>query len=224
MNFDEPKFAKVQTHFKALSSVAGSLNTASDELTKAVSVLDEALKKLNIGLTVWVDSIGVDLMPPEYDMQQIGYSKVNNKWGIALRRIWGDESTDQFHEEGPWLFSDAPREMRLYGVDKISALIEALSKEASTATKKIQEKTQDVRELASAIEYLGKPPAPVVATQKPPVPPAPVVTPKATPQKPPAPPTPPNATQQGPLQPPVPLNANTISPDAWLGKNNAGGK
>jgi hypothetical protein len=224
MDFNEPKFAKIQTNFKALSSVAGSLNTASDELTKAVSVLDEALKKLNIGLTVWVDSIGVDLVPPEYDMQQIGYSKVNNKWGIALRRIWGDESTDQFHEEGPWLFSDAPREMRLYGVDKISALIEALSKEASTTTKKIQEKTQEVRELASAIEYLGKPPAPpapVVTPQKPPPPPAPVVPPNATVQKPPVPPAPPNASNA--LSANSALSANTTSLKALL-KNNTGGK
>jgi hypothetical protein len=94
INFDEPKFAKIQTNFKALSSVAGSLNAASDELTKAVSVLDEALKKLNVGLTVWVLLRSWAPDPGEYDEEQIGYCKVNAKWGISLRRIWGDNIRD----------------------------------------------------------------------------------------------------------------------------------
>jgi hypothetical protein len=184
MNFDEPKFAKVQANFRALSSVSTSLNTASDELAKAVSVLAEALKKLNVGLTVWVTFRSRDVEEWEYDDDQIGYGKVNGKWGITLRRNWGDIRNDNSGEDGPWLFNEAPREMRLASVDKIPELIEALSREASDTTKRIQEKTQEVRELASVIEHpAGKPPAP----------PAPVVTPNVTPQKPPAPPAPPNA-------------------------------
>jgi hypothetical protein len=148
----EPKFAKVQANFRALSSISTSLNTASDELVKAVSVLDEALKKLNVGLTVWVTfrSRGDDR---GYDLYQTGYGKVNRKWGIALRHIWRDNVTEQHDEEGPWLFSDAPRELRITSVDSIPEAIEALSKEASSVTKKIQEKTQEVRELASVIEH-----------------------------------------------------------------------
>ncbi len=155
MGSTDPKISQIQTNFQTLSSVASSLNVASDELTKVVRKLDEALKKLNVGLTVWVvfEDRSDEQYPDQYDCDQIGYCKVNGKWGISLRRIWGHEFYDATrNEEGPWLFTDAPREMRLRSVDKIPVLIEALSKEASNTTKKIQEKTKEVSELAAAIE------------------------------------------------------------------------
>jgi hypothetical protein len=144
---------KIQTNFQALSAVASSLNSASDEFTQVIGVLDEALKKLNIGLTVWVifADRGDEQDPARYNCDQIGYFKVDGKWGIALRHIWGHEAFDEHNEDGPWLFKDAPREMRLRSVDKIPELIKSLSEEASSTTKKIQEKTKEVRELAAAI-------------------------------------------------------------------------
>jgi len=155
MTSGDSKVQKVQTNFQALSSVASSLNAASDELTKVIGVLDEALKKLNLGLIVWVGFRWRSSEPPYYDLDQIGYSKINGKWGIALRRIWGDESHDVESEEGPWLFNDAPREMRLHSVDKIPALIEELGKEALTTAKRVQEKAREARELANAIEKIA---------------------------------------------------------------------
>jgi hypothetical protein len=149
------KTEKIQTHFQALSSLAASLNKASDELTKAVSILDEALKKLNIGLTVWVDYASRAEEAWEYDDDQIGYCKVNGKWGIALQRIWGDNQQNTSGGEGPWLFNDAPREMRLTSVDKIPEMIEALSKEAFNTTKRVQEKTCEVSELAKVVEQIA---------------------------------------------------------------------
>jgi hypothetical protein len=155
MSSDDQKITKIQTHFQTLSNLAASLNKASDELTKAVSVLDEALKKLNIGLTVWVNYASRAVEEWEFDDDQIGYCKVNGKWGIALQRFWGDHQRDTFGGEGPWLFNDAPREMRLRSVDKIPELIEALSKEAFNTTRKIQEKTSEVTELAKVVEQIG---------------------------------------------------------------------
>jgi hypothetical protein len=144
---------KIQMNFQALSVVASSLNSASDQFTQVIGVLDEALKKLNIGLTVWVifGDRGDEQDPSRYDCDQLGYCKVDGKWGIAVRHIWGHEDFDAHNEDGPWLFKDAPREMRLRSVDKIPELIKSLSEEASSTTKKIQEKTKEVRELAAAI-------------------------------------------------------------------------
>lgn len=158
MTSDDPSVAKIQIHFEELSSLAASLNTASDELTKGVTVLDESLKKLNIGLTVWVTFRfrGDDNFPEEYDADQIGYAKVNGTWGLALRNISGDHSISRFEEEGPWLFKDAPREFRLLAVDKIPDVVEALAKSATETTKKIEEKTKQVRELAAALEPVAK--------------------------------------------------------------------
>jgi hypothetical protein len=153
MASSESQIEKIQKHFQALTGISSSLNTASDELTQAVGLLDEALKKLNIGLSVWVifRSRGNDYYPECYDLDQIGYCKVNGSWGIAIQHIWGDETRDQHNSEGPWLFNDASREMRVQGVDKLPELIEELSKVAIETQKKIQEKTKQVRDLADAI-------------------------------------------------------------------------
>jgi hypothetical protein len=163
MASDDQKIAKIQTHFRALSTAAASLNTASDELTNVVGVLDEALRKLNIGLTVWVTfSKWVDELRCGED--QIGYCKVNGKWGIALCRIWGDDAMAEDAVEGLWLFNDAPRELRLAGVDKIPEVVEALGKEAFNTTKRIQEKTQEVRNLANVVtKIVSEPKTPTLA-------------------------------------------------------------
>ena len=153
MTSSDSKLEKVQLHFEALSSIASSLNAASDELTKVVGILDEALKKLNVGLTAWVTfrSRFDEDEPSAYDDDQIGYCKVKGSWGIALRHIWGSEVFDAHKGEGPWLFNDAPRELRLHGVDKIPELIAALGTEAFNTAKRVQEKTQQVREIANVI-------------------------------------------------------------------------
>jgi hypothetical protein len=150
MTSNDSKLEKIQTHFRALTSTSNSLNAASDELAKVVGALDEALKKLNIGLTVWVtvSRWADDLRHGE---DQIGYAKVSGKWGIALRTFWDDEAVGGPIDEGTWLFNDAPRGLRLSGVDKIPELIEALAKRAFETTKRVQEKTERVRELAGAI-------------------------------------------------------------------------
>jgi prefoldin subunit 5 len=147
------KIEKIQTHFQALSKIASSLNTASDELTSSVSTLGESLKQLNVGLTVWVTfrTRDDDEEPQCYDLDQIGYAKINGVWGIAIQNVYGDESRNDHHGMGPWLFNDAPRELRLASVDKLPELIEALAKEAFNTTKRVQEKAQQVRELAQAI-------------------------------------------------------------------------
>jgi len=156
----DSKIVKIQTDFKALSKISAELNTASDQLTKSVAILDGALKKLNVGLTVWVNfrSRGDDDQPQFYDIDQIGYCKVNGTWGLALRHIWGDESHDCWErEEGPWLFNDASRELRVPSVDKIPEVIAELTKEALKTTERVQKKTEDVLGLADAIlQVVGK--------------------------------------------------------------------
>ncbi len=151
------KIAKIQTDFQALSQIAFELNAASDQLTRTVAILDEALKKLNVGLTVWVTfrRRGPDEEPHLYDVDQIGYCKVNGTWGLALQHIWGDEAADWENSDGPWLFNDASRELRLQSVNSIPKVIAELAKEALNTTKKIQEKTEEVLELAKAITQVA---------------------------------------------------------------------
>jgi hypothetical protein len=159
------KIETIQTHFQTLSSAATSLNTASDELTKTVGVLDDALRKLNIGLTTWV-TISTWSEEERAGEDQIGYCKVDGKWGIALRYIWGLHALSLDTVDGLWLFNDAPRDLRLAGVDKIPELIEALGKEASETTKRVQEKTKQVRELAAVIDKIAVEPKPQTLSER----------------------------------------------------------
>jgi len=147
----DSKIESIQSHFQALSEVALTLNSVSDELTKAVGLLDEALKKLNVGLTVWVNICHRGVEDHEFDDDELGYAKVQGKWGLALRRVWGNEISDAYNEDGPWLFNDAPRELRFRSVDCFVNLIKKLHEEASTTVKKVEEKTKQVHELAVAI-------------------------------------------------------------------------
>jgi hypothetical protein len=167
MASSDSKFDNVPLQFKALTSAAASLNTASQELSKVIDVLDEALKKLHIGLTVWSAFRYRDVEQPEYDQDEIGYSKVDGTWGITLRRVWGNLERDEEHESGPWHFNDAPRNLRLAGVDAIPNLIEALFNEAVATTKQVHAKTEKVRELASVIERIANSPKSVPTGQLP---------------------------------------------------------
>ena len=151
MSSGDSKIEKMQAQFQTLSSTAASLNAASDELTKVVGILDEALKKLNIGLTVWVTYDTGDANPEEYDDYQIGYVKVDGRWGIGLRHLWGDTNSAEGNVSGPWLFNDAPRELRLQSVDGLPKLVEKLNEEASNAVTRIRKKTGEVRPLAFAV-------------------------------------------------------------------------
>ncbi len=140
----------------ANSSTAASLNKASDELTEAVTVLDEAIKNLNIGLTVWHSFAWGYVEPPEYSADQIGYAKVNGKWGIALRHIWGNEAFDDDHSDGPWLFGEAPRQMRIRAADHFPKLIQTLVKESTETAKKLRAKATDVKNLVAVVEGITK--------------------------------------------------------------------
>jgi hypothetical protein len=141
----------IQKQFQSLSLVATSLNSSSDELTKVIGVLDEALKKLNIGLTVWIEYQRRGVEEWEYDDDQVGYAKVNGKWGIALQRRWGNHRDDIHDYEGPWVFGEAPREMRLESLDSIPKLIEKLGQQGSDTAKRIEKKTEELRKLTGII-------------------------------------------------------------------------
>jgi hypothetical protein len=142
--------------FEQLSTIANSLNKASDELTRVVSVLDEALQRLNVGLVVWVlvvkwhDENGL-----AYDCEQVGYAKVNGVWGIAIRKLFGSEdSPDPDEVREVWAFNDAPRELRLRAVEKLPDVVDQLAKAAIETTELLNKKLVETRGFAAAIGLL----------------------------------------------------------------------
>jgi hypothetical protein len=153
MALSDPKFLSVLKNFGTLSTSATEVNKASAVLASAVSQLDEMLKRLNLGITGWVVIRSRGTEPPEYDDYELGYARVNSKWGLAIRRVHGDP--DHEDVEGPWAFNDAKRELRIGAVDKIPELLEKLAQKTADTAEQLAEKTREVLEYSSAIQSVA---------------------------------------------------------------------
>lgn len=146
-----PPVEKIQASYKQLSVAAATLNAASDELGEAVSVFDAALKRLNLGVSAWVTVSGNDEQDGEWWARDVGYARIGDKWGIALKTATGNYAVPERDSVEKWLFNDAPRWMRIEAIGKIPDLLEALLKQTEDTTKKIKSKTEEALALATAM-------------------------------------------------------------------------
>ena len=142
---------RVSSSYRQLSLAASHLNLVSDELGKSIAVLDAALRKLNLGISSWSrldrweDAFG------NYSSRYLGYAKVNNRWGIALRTVAGNNNQPEDATVEEWLFNDAPRALRIEAVEKLPELFENLIKEADIAIRKVKAQTLSARQLSTAL-------------------------------------------------------------------------
>jgi len=153
---DQPTLAqRVFSSFAQLSTVAADLNAVSDDLGKSVADIDAALKKLNIGISVWVKLCGWDGDQSRGDLsywtEDLGFAKIKGKWGISLRRVDGDYNHPDDDDVEEWLFTDAPRALRLQAIDKLPELIEKLNAEAGKTITAIRGKLPEVQTVAAAL-------------------------------------------------------------------------
>lgn len=150
--------SEIQASFQKLSSAATSLNAASDKLSKIVENLNAALRTLNLGLESWVEfSHGCREGDDFYwSKDEIGYAKIDGKWGIALRVSHGDDRYPEEDKGRTYAFGDAPRELRIRAVDFIPRLIQRLNKDAETTTATIMEKIGDTENLANLVGKIAE--------------------------------------------------------------------
>jgi hypothetical protein len=147
-----PAPVRVQAAFRQLSTVSKDLNFASDELGKTITELDAALKVLNLGIGAWVQIIGNSEENGNFWNRSIGYTRVGNQWGVALKEASGNENFEDSYQEEVWLFNNAPRWLRIEGIGKIPELLEHLTQQVGESTKRIIQKTAEARELIAAIK------------------------------------------------------------------------
>jgi len=149
---------RVQASYLQLSAVASDLNAISDELGKSVSEIDAALKKLNLGISVWVEIrswTGDDL---DYYRENVGYAKVDGKWGIALTTVSGNHNNPDQDDVEQWLFNDGPRKLRLDAIEKLPEVLKNLSEEAIRTTDKIKARLAEAKEVAAAVKGAAEQP------------------------------------------------------------------
>lgn len=116
-----------------LSQSASCLNTASNQLTASVELIEAAIKKLNIGLEVF----------HVYNTEghEIGYGKLG-RWGFVIAIP---------QEEAEWLFGDAPRAMRIEAVDHIPAVLATLIEKANDMSDILLVKSEQARRMAESL-------------------------------------------------------------------------
>ena len=76
---------------------------------------------------------------------------MNNRWGIALRTVAGNNNQPEDATVEEWLFNDAPRALRIEAVEKLPDLFDNLIKEADVAIRKVKAQTLSARQLAAAL-------------------------------------------------------------------------
>jgi hypothetical protein len=142
---------RISSSYKQLTQAATELNAVSDELGKFVTALDSALRRLNLGIATWLRLESREDGSGNYTKRDLGYAKIGNKWGIALRTMSGNHNDVEDSNVEEWLFNDAPRALRIESVEKLPDLFESLVKEADAATRQIRTKTERAQALASAL-------------------------------------------------------------------------
>jgi hypothetical protein len=148
---------RVESSYRKLSTVASELNFVSDELGKCVSEMDSALKKLNLGIEVWVLIRG-NQDDVSFWTEELGYQKISGKWGIALRTVAGVNGCEDEADVERWLFNDAPRWLRLSAIAKIPVLLEQLSMEGTKVADEISKSLADVKEVATVLSKAAEEP------------------------------------------------------------------
>jgi methyl-accepting chemotaxis protein len=150
-----PVSDRVSASFQKLSQSAEQLNAASDELGKAIAPIDAALKALNLGVPAWHKMAGSQSRDGLYWARYVGYSKIGRRWGIALSTVEGHEAADDENNE-EWLFNDAPRWLRVEGIEHLPDLLEELARKAETTTAELAKSTAHAKELAATIATLAQ--------------------------------------------------------------------
>lgn len=106
-----------------LSRIAEELNKETDALKDSVSDLDKRLGKMKIGATVWLDHVLKDGENEDANSYLLGYTKIRDKWRIAVRR--DDEGSSEL------ALSKAPRLIRVQALNHLDELLDALTERAN---------------------------------------------------------------------------------------------
>jgi hypothetical protein len=141
-----------------LSNAATDLNKASDALGKSISAIDKVLKGLNLGVATWVEIASDESTPngSSYWGRELGYAKIGNKWGISVRTKEGSYNDPDGESIDSWLFNDAPRWLRIEATEKLTDLLAALIDTAESTSRKIQMKTEEANQIATAVEQASR--------------------------------------------------------------------
>ena len=148
---------RIAVAVKALIASGESINGVSSQLAKPIASLERSLKRLNLGVACWTMINSGTEGEDHYWSQEVGHSRINRRWCLAIRTIEGPEHDPERMSLEEWPFSDAPRHLRAKAVDKLPDLIEALVKVTDATASRLKKKVAPAQEVASVVNELISP-------------------------------------------------------------------
>jgi hypothetical protein len=150
----EPASDRVVAAFMQLAKSSQTLNDEVAEWTKHVSIVNESLRKLGVGVSAWhVVSQGGDDENSHW-RREIGFTKLEDEWCIALKKTSWDDRWPEEGSEEIWPFEDAPRWFMLDAGGKIPDLLETLVKRTDETTVKVTKRKEEAATMAIALALL----------------------------------------------------------------------
>jgi hypothetical protein len=149
-------------NFSKLEKLSKKINEASDELTKALTTINEKLNSLKLGIETHVpESLKAEIGADDevgYKREttwHLGYGKSDDgKWGILA---WGFEERIPSGPDGyqvaemlaeyKHLLLSRPRDLRVAAIEQIPQLIQQLEKESEEFTKAVNKAKELANEL-----------------------------------------------------------------------------
>lgn len=149
-----------------LEELAARLNQESDSINETIKAIQEKINSLNPGLEVWLDNDGFSadalaISNPEKNQDgnivlrktYLGYSKLNNKWALAIKVEDVVEFWDQDMQQNDTRIEDteyshlleASRQIRIAALEKMQKLINTIADRAEGSSETI-EKAKKVAE------------------------------------------------------------------------------
>lgn len=142
--------ARISAAFSKLTESAKSINSISARLNKQIAAVENCLRQINVGVGCWTTINKGDSGRGEYWSQNVGFTRINGKWCIAIQTLEGADWADADKTED-WPFAEAPRYLQPKAVDKIPELIESLIAATDAAAERLEEKILPAEEIATAV-------------------------------------------------------------------------
>jgi hypothetical protein len=152
---NEPLSKRTAAAVALLKPVAKEVTAAAESLAKPILALDAALQGMHLAHEAWV-TYRSQSDEVEYTNWDLGYTRIGNRWGIAIRTINGRESEPERSRTDKWHFNESPLYLRHAAIDKLPDLLEALAKTGTTVAGKLTRAAVRASEIAEAISPSAK--------------------------------------------------------------------
>lgn len=160
-----PPTERVTASFKQLAVASSDLDNAAKDLGTSISNIEASLRRIGLQVSAWHQVAGHEADSGEYWSRDIGWTKLKNSWGIAVRKANGFEPTED-HNEEIWPFADAPRWMAIEAASKLPDLFETLVQRTNEMTEKLRRRKTQTDELAAALDGIVEETVAQIAPQK----------------------------------------------------------